>query len=438
MSVQRPPVTRRRPAVHAPPARPRGNAEVWWLHPGYFVLLITLPAFVISYMVGKSYVRAFGSLDFLSLQTVLTGSACLLTIFVGVVIGMKIPPRASSATAGGFDQRRAEVAVYALLLLSIAAHIVLLWTLALRPDLIMSALAGSRGATAVLKASLNRIPGVTSATQAYLLALPLIGAYSVYGEGRRPLAFTYLVAILLFLVVVRAIFTSERFALIEVTLCLFIPLVAFQLHRSRAYKHLPWVGGGFIFLLFAAAEYIRSWQYYKSFYASYIEFISLRFLGYLVTASNNAAGLLDMFGPMGQPWFTARWLRRLPGLEGARSEGSDDYRLFLEKFANAEFNNPSGIFSPVLDYGVAGGMLCWFVIALIGGVLYNLFRRKTPIGVLLFPGFFVGFVALTQFFYWGDPRYFPALVLSLPVLLFVTKRKPIMRRMFARGQPASP
>lgn len=400
----------------------KNNADLWWINPVGFIAFIIMPTFVLSIIYGAPVMSMFGSLNFLSISFLWTGVGCLSALMAGLFGGASLSSSFLVARRG-WDERHLISAIRILLIVSLLAHVMLLGTVMAQPDLWASALSGSRGAASQMNRELSRIPGVTTLTQLYLLGVPLYVVYPFLFRRRLPQGIQRIFLALVVFVVFRAFLASERFALIELAVCYFLPKIACS-PRKDIYGYLPPFAIFSVFLMFAVLEYFRTWAAYRAMYSSYLEFISYRFLGYLCTSTNNAAGVLSNFGPMGEPWFTGRWIQRLTLLlfpdNAATGSGLS---LFFKTYGNAEFNNPSGIFSPILDYGVGIGILVWVLIGTVGGLLYFPFRQMQPLGVLIYPSFFLGLTVITQSFYWGDPRYTPVIVLSIPVFMYITKRQ---------------
>lgn len=403
--------------------RKTNNADLWWINPIGFLTFIILPLFVLSTLFGGEVMGMFGSLNFLSLSILWTGVACLSALMVGLFGG------ASLASSYAFSKRdwhekNLVAAIRVLLLISLLAHFLLLATVLVQPDLLLSALSGARGAASHMRKEFGRIPFVTTLTQLYLIAVPLYVAYPFLFKRRLPRDIDRIFLILVGFVFLRALLGSERLALIEFAICYFLPKIAYSTQR-KYYAYLPPVAILGVFVFFAGAEYFRTWAAYKAMYSSYLEFVSYRFFGYFCTSTNNAAGIFSNFGPIGEPWFTTRWMRRLTLIFSSEDSSKSILGVFFQTYGNSEFTNPSGILAPVLDFGRSIGAFIWVLIGFLGGMMYLSFRKMKPLGVLLYPSFFLGFADITQVLYWGEPRYIPVVAIFIPVFLYITKRKRI-------------
>jgi hypothetical protein len=194
---------------------------------------------------------------------------------------------------------------------------------------------------------------------------------------------------------------------------------------------LPTYAGAALLGVFAASEYFRSWiSYYAGGKQSFLEFVTLRLLGYYVTAINNGALLLDRFDPTGAPYFTWYFLWRFPVLSSMVDYlypnlpfGHEDaaYTTVLGSGANEEFNNCSGYLLPVLDYGFWGALLYWLMMGLLCGWVYRLFCRKHPAGLTLYPMLFIGVAEMPRIIYFGEGRAIPGYV-ALALITYVCVR----------------
>lgn len=363
---------------------------------------------------------SYGASNFLSHSFLFLGIVCIFALSLGVTLGQVLDSNRESSVPSRY---RWEAAVAFSLGVSLLAHLILMADIAMQPQLVLSALQGTRGASSALKEGLSRIPGITNLTQLYLIGLPLLAAYPAIYKRRPPKWIRYLFLFLVLMVFLRAFLGVERFALIEFAICWAIPRIYFVSHRSKLYSYLPFIGISGVFVLFAAAEYIRSWQAYKNEYTSYASFIVQRFLGYFATSANNAAGVYEMNGPLYRPWFTATWLRRLPGADGLFGYDTNPLTSFFVSYGNPEFNNPSGIFSPILDFGVVIGLVIWVFMGIFFGYTFSKFRRKTTYGIMMYPSIVVGLTSLNQIYYWGDPRFFPSSLIFIPMLYYIGRKK---------------
>jgi hypothetical protein len=151
---------------------------------------------------------------------------------------------------------------------------------------------------------------------------------------------------------------------------------------------------------------------------------------------NNSAYLLKTWQfPSILPVFTFEWLLKFPGLTlimpGMQgfSLQVDEYRFALfSSGLNPEFNNPGGMLSPLIDYGMWGGMIFWLLTGLLFGRLYRSFRQGRPLGLLLYPFCLLSLLELPRVLYWTLGRAFPSLALLSIACLMTRYSGTVLRR----------
>jgi oligosaccharide repeat unit polymerase len=305
---------------------------------------------------------------------------------------------------------------------------------------ILDIIHGASGATYNLREEyLKTIPGVTTATQ-FGLAVIALGIPIGAAKGWRTVRWQC--AIVFVLAVVRALLNSERLALIELLVPFVVATIWLRPATTRLVRGLtrlaPMLAGAMLYLFFAASEYFRSWsQYYSGNESSFWGFIALRLMGYYTTALNNGALLWTVGKPLGvqTPILTLSTLWRFPVLKDLlptlfpslglsfSNLPETNYMQLLNTSANPEFNNPSGVFCPVLDYGVAAGLLYWLLCGVICGYLYKEFQKRSVAGIFLYPSIYISLIEVTRVLYWADGRFFPPMFLLVVAVLFVFQRR---------------
>lgn len=407
---------------HRREARLLGDpARIWWLNPASLLLFIILPIFGSAILLASPIMATFGAHNFLSAGPILLAMTALLALAFGSVAGETVARSWSSNRVA--LPYRVITAIAVLALISIAAHLMLLGAILSKPSVAVAVLAGHKGAIYVAKQLMMQIPGVTSFTQLFLIALPLYGILPHLTGQRPPIWLRNIVAILIVLLLARALLTAERFTLVEAAISLIVPRIAFSLRIPPSTNLLPlWGFAGMVFL-FCVGEFTRSWAYHKYQYSSFLEFCYTRLVGYLATATNNGAGVLETTGPIYAPLYTANWYHSLPlwSFIDNPITPANPLVIFFQTYGNGEFNNPGGMLSPILDYGIAGGMFMHFAFGMVTGILFSRFRRMDSMGVILFPIFFLGMMIINQAYYWTNARVFLPIVLSVPVYFYITR-----------------
>jgi oligosaccharide repeat unit polymerase len=270
------------------------------------------------------------------------------------------------------------------------------------------------------------LPGVTTCTHFSLPAV-LLGLW-LFIQGDRRVVWPML--LILFLAVVRALLWRERTAIIALA----VPAAAIWLRtrlsrplspQSRAFWQFgPILGLVAMLIFFGVFEYFRSWQYYDRDFDSYPEFVLWRVGGYYTTALNNGAMALETQPPLPLPFWTLRPLWKFPGIDTTSYAyhaltGIDPHAAhlnMLEQYGTIELNNEGGLFMPIVDYGVFGFVVFWFVSGFIAGRLYRGYLAETLAGVMLYPIIFLAILETPLILYIFFPASFPALaVLVLAV-----------------------
>lgn len=302
-------------------------------------------------------------------------------------------------------------------------------------------IAGQSGAIYKIRAYAETVPGITTFTQ-FGISTVILGI--LLGDKQGFSKIRIKLCVLVFVAAVRAFFQSERLALIEVVepgLTLYLGLIylnPFQRKRRMKILHMliPIIGLALVFSFFSFTEYFRSWV---NFYSSegnigFLRFSLLRIVGYYITALNNGALLVqDLHPPLPIPYYTFEWFWTFPVIESLLDydkligmDLSEKVEKLVTFEANLEFNNTSGIFLPILDYGYIGGVIYWLLMGLLAGFLYRLFTQGNFKGLILYPLFYMGILEAPRFLYWPLGRVFPAWLLLFFVIgakVFLSKRR---------------
>lgn len=391
----------------------------FWSDPANFLLCITLPLFLASAFVAKPIVELTDSFFFLTPTYVALGTLVIVFLAIGSKLG-SLMSQGSSSSFLMMDQLRFDRVHLIFLGLTLAAHLIYLAEILRDPSLVSAVLTGERGASFEARDAIVRITGVTTLTHLSNLVYCMAATRYVFvGSFTRNRLASALLLVLAALVVAHGILGSERLALVENLIAFSLPIVSFDPRFRRIAAVAPIVGVSMVFLLFSYGEYSRSWAYNAARYDTFWQYAVERFLTYVALAANTGAGMIETLPPTG-PFITAVAAVRAPiiGTDASYTEG------YLARYGSVEFNNPSGIFGPLIDYGITGGYLFALVFGLLLGAVYSLYRRGQPIGLLLYPIAFVGLVDLTQVWYWGGSRLFSQLIFLLPALVYVLRRKP--------------
>jgi oligosaccharide repeat unit polymerase len=445
-----------------PKSEPAVSGGAWWLHPAVGFSLPVVIAGITAYCTApSSYFRFWRTQKYFDLS-------CLALLFGVVVIfagGCLLGGARRRETASGpaVDWKRdiRWQLVKILFNLSFALTIVayFIWFGAaikngLRPAIIYEVLHSSSDASGdVIDEHLKTIPGVTTATQFGLAVIVLgvpLGAVAGWRRVRWQILAVFGLAF------IRSFLNSERLAIIELLVPFIVAFISFRPPKTRRVHRLIQAAPGFgpvvLFFFFAGAEYFRSWStFYSHSESSFWSFIGLRLMGYYTTALNNGALLWRVSKPLSyrlEPT-TLDFIWRFPGVNrllplvfpssGVPALVSDyRYDALLKAAANPELTNPSGVFGPIVDYGVAGGLLYWFLCGLVCGYLYKELKLRKPAGMFLYPLLFIGLAEAARILYWGEGRIFPSMFLLIISTLFVVSNRGLQSRLLPRIKEKGP
>ena len=387
---------------------PPGRSMAWWTDPIWAIVVIVLPVFCFAaYLNQFNYSLYSASADFVTWQTFWLAMFSAAMLLLGVAIGRGLVRRQNLIVL--VDPDRATKVLQWFGWIAIAAYVLLLGTLLYRIDLVLELLRGNAAASGLLREALGRIPGVTSLVQFGIVFLALLSALiTLAGYRMSPRIRNISIAIII-LTFLRSVLNSERLALLEILIATFMVPIAYRWRASALRNMAPFIGIFAVFLAFAAGEYFRSWQYYRLFYASYLDFVAQRFAGYFSTSINNGAGAYLMYGrDHPTPQITIGWISKFPGLRGF-FPGEDESMMnqYLQKYATLEFNNPGGLFSAYLDYNFFVASLFMVALGVLIGSVHRSFQNRNLIGLMLYPAVFLGLTDLIRIVYIVDTRTLP-------------------------------
>jgi oligosaccharide repeat unit polymerase len=427
-------------------AKPLEMRGVWWLNPAVAFGVPTIIVGVIAYSLGPGdylhFWRTAKNFDFSCLQLLL---AVALVFTCGCLLGGARRREANLAPAVDWTQTVRWDAVRLLFRISFVLTVVayIIWyALAIKHGLTLSVFldvlhGASRSDYDFNGEHLATVPGVTTATQFGLTVITLAVPLGIVTGWRRV---RWQCLTVFALALSRSFLNDERLAVIELVVPLVVSFLGFRPmgKRLRLLTQVgPVIGGVFLYLGFSIAEYFRAWS---SFYAvresNFWSFTASRLAGYYATALNNGALLWKVGQPLsaGLPINTFGFLwhfpilkdvlaTAFPSLSFPEEVAGTRYADLLTTSANPEFTNPSGIFGPFVDYGVAGGLLCWLLAGLICGFLYKGFKRRSVAGIFLYPAIYIGLIDATRMLYWASGRFFPD-IFTLVVGVLLLFRRP--------------
>lgn len=442
--------------------RPR-TSRIWWLHPVFVFATAGTSIGIAAYAIPESVYRQYWRTPkFFGLPALEITLGCVAVFVLGVLLSSGYFRRAALPPVAAGPAKLSPKVMMVLFRLSFYLCLIgyVIWTglaiyRGMRWQDVIDVAQGKEGAMYEARfVYLPTVGGVTTLTE-FGTAAMILGAILGFTKGWRGVRGKLFV--ILGLAFVRALVNSERFALIELVVPFLITSLAFLYvgrqrvgRRTRLLVGLaPLIGFTGLLVLFTSFEYFRSWSnYYEGRDLNLVEFGASRLAGYYVTSFNNGAYLVDRLDPLDAPYFTLHFfwnfplsspvIRRLFPDPILQSTDKWFYFPFLESGANLEFNNADGMMLPLMDYGIAGGLIWWFLTGLGCGFVYEMYCRREPLGLLVFPVIYLGLMEMPLAFYWGDGRAFPSqcLLLGTPLLLWVIRRQ-FPSRLPATMRPAA-
>lgn len=419
----------------------RNATGVWWLSPAVVTLIVVPAAIVPTALIpDESFRSQWGTPKIITLETcLLLGTGGLLLALGALVVTAARPAMPRPQRWPGLRPsevstlRRASSLFVALTVLGYLALVATAVEAGVNwSDL--GAVFGPEGISgAEVEGRVETIPGVTTLTQ-FGLAAVVVSALLLCQQPS--VAEAAKLAVVVGLALPRAFLFTERLALLELAVPVVVIVAARFATRQRGLRVVrlvPVVAAPVLFAVFALFEYTRSWTFYRATTeAGFPRFAAERLAGYYTTALNNGQlELLHTAAPGRWPYTTMEAVWTAPGvshlnLHELLSGGPDpDYVAMLDRYANPEFNNASGLAPPFVDFGTFGGLLYFLVIGIVAGLLYRGMRESSPAGMLLYPVLFVGLLELPRYLHWAQGRSLPAYLAlgTLAVLLHRAARR---------------
>lgn len=425
----------------------------WWLHPiPIFVGLNGLTGIASFLAAPGTYFQLWRTPKYFNDSTLMLTAGVIIAFSAGVWLALAHQPSYSSKLEwpGTVSFSQALLLFNVSFWLCVLAYVVWI-SLGVSRGLGLSVLRSIfNGGVSVytLRTYLETLPGVTTCTQFGIAAVvlgSLIGASAGWSIVRRKLVIVFMLAL------VRALLYSERLAFLELA----VPFLVLRLAEPASWtgrrslrtliRLAPLLGAAVVYIVFTVFEYFRSWSiYYSVRESSLFRFGFWRLLGYYVTSANNSAYLLSSFHhSLAAPYFSFYFLWQFPVLNGYVRDlfswvhlDYDGFMNLLVAGANPEFNNPGGLLSPVIDFGVVGGLAYWAVMGLVTGYLYSLYVRKHPLGMCIYPVVYLTLTEVPRYLFWGEGRAFPALAFLLLSAFLLLRSAALYESFVRRTLPA--
>lgn len=434
--------------------RPPRTGGTWWLSPvGILLLMVPFTLALAALNSDGHYRTSWRTAKFLTSPDVALFASGAVLFGLGTVWPLFLAPRRrqSDGWAGSSGERLRKLTAAAELLywLTVFGYVSLLGigvVRGFRPSDLVTIITAQDTYDSPLKTIFAPVAGVTTFTQMGI-AFVIVGALLLRERWSGKIVRRLVVVVTLGLL--RALFLSERLALIE--LCVPLMVIAFlgvSRTRSRPRYVLAQLAPA-IFIpavvgVFGLFEYFRSWVFYAPLrQQSFVEFMLDRLAGYYATAYNNGAMALEASkGIVRVPYQSVEVLWSAPGaslfdLYGRLSfhELPQSLDVLLAQHANPEFNSPCGLAIPFIDYGLVGGMIFLFLAGSLIGVVFRELRDGTGWATLLYPLLVTGLFELPRYLYWAQGRITPALLGLLLTHVWMSSRRGVVTAPVRRPRP---
>ena len=418
----------------------------WWCSPAGIAVGFLLPLMVlISYAGDLPHpaltIRGVEALDAHYLQL---GAMMILAIALTGWLGAQLQLAAAPVARDVRGWDRAALGIG-----GIATFAFVIWfrDFVFNPVLLFQTLTGE------FKPDRNTIaltPGLTSLANMGPVFFSIY-AFRLFDKDERalPRAMHWMFVVLGLFTLFRVYVWTERLALIELLVPFGLTVGRWTSTRSGGGWALtravgPYAAIPMVILFFGASEYFRSWSSdtYQG-KMDFWEFAIGRFASYYYTSLNNGAGLLaNTAWPTWTFEFTLEWLHRAPFGLGKPFSDAVGYTVprldwYLATYQDEEFNSPSGIYSPLSDMGIYGGLVYMLAIGLVSGLCFRAYREARLVGVLFYPIFFITFMEIYRYPYLGVPRAFTWTLGIGVALLLASTVKPIPAPRRSAGDPSA-
>ncbi|GAB2597934.1 oligosaccharide repeat unit polymerase [Microlunatus antarcticus] len=407
----------------------KGSSGPWWLSPAGTVGLIVPFTLALAAFNSDGHFRAsWRTGKFLTSADIALFAAAAAVFVVGLVWPMLLRrnPRPDAQWPGSAEERhvrltKAAGVLFWATMFGYISFLVVGAARGVRPADLITFITKQDAYDSPLRTYFAPVAGLTTFTQvgiAYVIVAALLL------KQQRSAKVLRRVVLVVFLGLLRALFLSERLALIELAVPVVAVVFAVGTPVRRRSRQVLLQLGPVLFLplvigAFGVFEYFRSWVFYSALkQQSFLEFMLDRLAGYYATAYNNGAlALQAAHGIPRLPYQSVEVLWTAPGVGALDLYGRLSYHIsptsydtLLMQHANPEFNSPGGLAIPFLDYGTVGGFVFLLLVGSLIGLVYRELRDGTSWATLLYPLLVTGLFELPRYLYWAQGRITPALL----------------------------
>lgn len=405
--------------------------KVWWLNPSYIVGTILIPLYLLLWFSGyytNGEISTAKGLYFFHGEIAFLGFVGLFVLYIGTLSPIKyIPPPVKSSVATTLTVNLTVLTLIGYV--SIIGYLYWFKDIILNPGLLISQI--QQSASIGVRGVIERESGIASLAQIGLVYVMFFLYQWLLDKSKLNRVQYFLLYSIVLFILLRVFLWSERLAIIEMMIAIVLVWVSYSRKKGvfveKLFLVFPLFGFVFIVLFFALGEYFRSWSsFYINQSMGFWEFILQRMVNYYFEALNTGSGLLAT-----QEWPSYEfgnildWLHKLPFIGGLFSVSvgfAPNVTLeFLNKYADPEFNNPSGIFTIFFDIGIVLGLLFLFLIGVASRFFYAMLADRVSFYGLFYFVFIMILFELFRYLYLGSPRSFMVL-LGFLILVFTQKK----------------
>jgi hypothetical protein len=411
--------------------QPHAPTAPWWysprclvgfgLIPVYLLVWASVEVFELTLTTAKGYY-------FFRDEAFLIGLGGLVALLYGTLL----PVNVLMIKPGRFrDLEVPDWFIYGVGLAAVVGYLVWFKDLIASPAYLLSLLKSGGAISYELRRNLERTAGLASFAS-LALAYTVLLCHRVWVSRRSevPLPMRLLTWVVVGFTIFRVFAWAERLALIEIGTVFVLYWLAYapsaQGGTVRRFRGVfPIVAIAAVILLFAAGEYFRAWVSVSARESSFWGYILQRLLNYYAQALNTGAGLLTVL-----EWPTYRfeqtldWLHKFPFLLGPifRYLMQPEANFYLERFADPEFNNLSGVFILFYEMGVPAALVACAAVGLLAQSSFRAFLDRGNVFGLVYPLMFMTLIEFLRIWYLGNSRAF-LLVLTTVLAIMVARRR---------------